>query len=246
MVITQWYAIVSGLLLTITAAATVFALVPPSYVSSGTVIVMPPTHPTNAAGNPLLAFNSSLDTVALLLLQTLSSPLLPERVGLVADQDTVTVRNASIGASPKSAGQHPFISITAQSPEPARSVAIVSWVMDLARRDLADRQRELLVPKRKNVTLGTVVDPTPAKQVWTAPVSATGGVLLLGLMLTTTVAGGIDRAAIRRRRPESEFARVLPLVGVGDPPVTQKPQPAVPAARPAAVALVSGQRRQAG
>jgi hypothetical protein len=227
-VISQWFTMVAGLLLTVIVAALVFALVPPSYTSSGTVVVMPPTWPTNRPTNPLLALDSNLDIIASIVLQSLSSPLLPLRVGLVAGQDTVTTKNAGFG-SLLTAG--PFISITAQSPDAVRSPAIVSWVIDLARQDLADRQRALKVANRKAVTLESVVNPTPAEPVWLVPVSATGGALLLGLMLTTAMACGINRAANRDRH---ELAPAVPFEGVGYPPITQKPRPVTPAVRPAA------------
>jgi capsular polysaccharide biosynthesis protein len=240
--ISQWFTMVSGLLLTLAAAALVFALVPPSYTSSGTVVVMPPTRPTAKPTNPLLALNSNLDTIASILLQSLSSPVLPFRVGLVAGQDAVTIKQAGVGSSP-AAG--PFISITAQSPDAARSPAIVSWVIDLARHDLADRQRALKVANRMAVTLESVVKPTPAKPVWLVPVSATGGAVLLGLMLTTAAAWSMTRAATSRER--HHLAPVVPFEGVGYPPAIRKPLPATPAARPAVVALATGGRhRQAG
>ena len=242
--ISQWFTMVSGLLLTLTAAALVFALVPPSYTSSGTVVVMSPTRPTNKPVNPLLAFDSSLDTVASIVLQSLSSPLLPFRAGLVAGQDAVTMKMGGNGSSPTTG---PFISITAQSPDAMRSPAIVSWVIDLARQDLADRQRALKVAKRMAVTLVGVVAPTPAKPVWFIPVSATGGALLLGLMLTTAAAYSINRATSKVRH---EIAPVVPVEGVGYPPATRKALPVAPAVRPAvAAALVAvatgGRHRQA-
>lgn len=240
----QWYTMISGLLLTLTAGALVFALVPMSYTSSGTVVVMPPKHPTARAGNPLLAFNSNLDTIALILLQVMSSPLLPARIGLVDGHDTVAVKNAGISSAPDASAPHPFISISAQSPDATRSPAIVSWVIDLVRSDLAAQQRALNVPKRAAVTLESVVAPTPAKPVWTAPVGASGGALLLGLVLTTIVARGIDRAATRRQ--QHEFTPAVPLDGPGYPPIAQKPVPTAPAARPAVAALATGIHLHAG
>jgi capsular polysaccharide biosynthesis protein len=234
--ISQWFTMVAGLLLTVTAAALVFALVPPSYTSSGTVVVLAPARPTNRPANPLLAFNNSLDTIASILLQSLSSPVLPFRVGLVAGQDAVTVKNAGVGSSLTTG---PFISITAQSPDAVRTPAIVSWVIDLARQDLADRQRALKVANRKAVTLGSVVDPTPAKPVWFVPVSATGGALLLGLMVTTAMAWSINWAETRKRH---ELEAVEPLEGVGYPPATRKPLPVTPAVRPAVAAVATGGR----
>jgi hypothetical protein len=204
--------------------------------------VMPPARPTNKPTNPLLALDSNLDVIASIVFESLSSPLLPFRVGLVAGQDAVTVKNAGFG-SVFTAG--PFISITAQSPDAVRSPAIVSWVIDLARQDLADRQRALKVANRKAVTLQSVVDPTPAEPVWLVPVSATGGALLLGLMLTTAAACGISRAATSRTR--HALIPDIPFEGVGYPPTTRKPLPVVPAVRPAAVALATGRRQpQAG
>jgi len=240
-VISQWFTVVSGLLLTLAAAAVVFALVPPSYTSSGTVVVMAPKRPAAKLANPLLAFDSNLDITASILLQALSSPVLAFRVGLVAGQDAVTMMKAGIGSS---ATTGPMINITAQSPDAVRSPAIVSWVIDLARRDLADRQRALKVANRMAVTLESVVEPTPARPVWLVPVSATGGVLLLGLMLTTAAARGINRAATSRKR--HELAPEVPFEGVGYPPATRKPLPVTPAVRPAAVALTTdGRHRQA-
>lgn len=194
----RWYTLLAGILLTIIAAAMVFACVPMNYRSIGTLVVMPPKWTAAQSGNPLLELDSRMNATASILVQTITSPLLSFRAGLVPGTDTLTATNATIGATPGENGS-PFITVSAESRDPLRSPAIIVWITGLSREQLAQMQRELKVAKSNTLTLRSVVAPTPSKPVLVPPIGATTATILLGLVLTALAAYGIDLVEIRRR-----------------------------------------------
>lgn len=217
------YTLLSGALLTAIAAAAVFACSPMNYRSTGTLVVMPAKQSARQSTNPLLALDGRTNTTASMLTQTINSPLMSFRAGLLPETDTVTAKNAAIGSATTGNGS-PLISITAESPDAQRSPAIISWVTDLSRENLAQIQHELRVAKRNSLTLGSVIAPTPSAPVLVPPVAVTMATVLLGLLLTMMAAYGDDLSDNRRRR--HELAPVLPFKGAGQPPTVVPAQPA--------------------
>jgi hypothetical protein len=228
--------LLSGVLVTTIAAALVFAWGPMNYRSSGTLVVMPPKRVAAQSVNPLLELDSRLNATASILVQTITSPLLSFRAGLVPGTDTVTAKNATIGSAAGENGS-PFITVSAESRDPLRSPAIIGWITDLSRENLAQMQHELKVSRSNTLTLRSVVAPTPSKPVLVPPIGVTTATILLGLVLTALAAYCIDLVEVRRRG--RGLASVAPLHGAGQPP------PALVPAWPAA-SLGTREGRKAG
>jgi hypothetical protein len=215
--------LLSGVFLTTIAAALVFACVPMNYRSSGTLVVMPPKWTAAQSGNPLLELDSRMNATASILVQTITSPLLSFRAGLVPGTDTVTATNATIGSATSENGS-PFITVIAESRDPLRSPAIIGWITGLSREQLTQMQHELKVAKSNTLTLRSVVAPTPSKPVLVPPIGATTATILLGLVLTALAAYSIDLVEARRLR--HGLASVPPLSGAGQAPAIVPAQPA--------------------
>jgi capsular polysaccharide biosynthesis protein len=143
-------------------------------------VLMQPKPPGLNSANPLLTFNASLNTTALIVVQALNAPNVATELGLTAGKGTFTVKNA--GSVAVGGGQEmPFISVTAQSPDPTTSADIVVRVMDRAKQELVDRQDALNVGTRNAIKLESVVDATPPK-----PVLGTSLAARMGLVHRTT------------------------------------------------------------
>jgi capsular polysaccharide biosynthesis protein len=196
----RWRIAVPGLILSLAIAAVAFGLVPAQYTSGGTAVLVQPRQPgATSTTNPLLAFDSSLNTTAMIVVQALNAPQAATELGLTPGADSFTVKNA--GSVAVSDGvEQPFISITAQSLEPERSQDIVDRVMAKAQQELTDRQNALRVPERNSIIMESVVDATPPKPVLGVPLAATGVSFLLGTAVTTIIAIGWDRRLARRLR----------------------------------------------
>lgn len=211
----RWYLTVAGLLLSLVMAATAYALIPVQYESSDTVVLVQPQQLGDNQSNPLLDLNQGMNTTAAIIVQALNSPVVSGQLGLVAGEDSFTVRNIG-GAGINNTVDRPFISVTAQSSSPARSAAIVGWVMDEAQRQLADLQRTLQVRSKKYVVLERVTDPAPAKPIRTSQLSALAAATLLGVALTVAFVWGYDRT-LSRVRSDRAAGRASTN---GAPPVT--------------------------
>jgi capsular polysaccharide biosynthesis protein len=193
----RWYLTVAGLLLSLVLLALAFTLVPAQNSSSGTAVLVQPKQIGSSSANPLLAFGSSLNTTALIIVQGLNTPQVALDLGLTPGEDSFTAKNEG-SSTVNSDSQQPFISVTAQSRHPGRSANIVTWVMNRAQQDLADRQTSMRVATRNDLRLASIVDPTPPKPVRDTQLRVLGAVLVLGLALTVTVVCAYDRALTRR------------------------------------------------
>jgi capsular polysaccharide biosynthesis protein len=198
----RWYIMVPGLLVSLVAAAVIFSLLPPRYTSGGTAVLVQPSRIGAASGaNPLLTFDPSLNTTAMIVVQALNAPQAAADLGLDPSTGTFTVKNAGSVAVTDGVAQ-PFISVTAQSAEPERSQLIVEQVMARVGQELNDRQSALRVAKRNAITVQSVVDATPPKPVLATPLAASGAALLLGMLVTVAAAilwNGHLARRVRRR-----------------------------------------------
>jgi capsular polysaccharide biosynthesis protein len=200
----RWYITVPGLFLSLAIAGVAFSLVPPQYRSDGTAVLVQPKPPGLNSANPLLTFDASLNTTALIVVQALNAPDVATELGLTAGKDTFTVKNE--GSVAVGGGQQePFISVTAQSPDPATSADIVVRVMGMARQELVDRQNALNVAARNAIRLQSVVDATPPKPVLGTSLAASAASLILGIIVTIMTARVWDRFAARRIRRNDAF-----------------------------------------
>jgi hypothetical protein len=191
-------------------AGITFTLIPPQYTSSGIAVLVQPKQPGVHTYNPLLNFNSSLNTTAMITVQALNTPEAAIELGLTPGEDSVTVKN--VDSTNASAGQ-PFIYVTAQSSISAKSADIVVNVLDRARQELAGRQSGLHVPSQDVIRLENVVDATAPEVVPGVPLAVAGVALMLGLTVTIFAACAWDRwIAARRRRSAVHASRATTII----------------------------------
>lgn len=202
----RWCITVPGLMLSLAIAGITFILIPPHYTSSGIAVLVQPNRPESlTTDNPLLAFDESVDTSALLLAEALNTPAVGYDLGLKPGTDTFTVKN--VGSADTGGGtSQPFIYVTARSSTPEKTADIVADVMDLARQELADRQAALHVTRRNEISLESVVDATKPKLAPGVSFAAAGGALTLGITMTIIVAYVRDGVLAGRRRRIDQFA----------------------------------------
>ena len=202
----RWYITVPGLMLSLAVAGITFSLIPPHYTSSGIAVLVQPKRPESLeTANPLLAFNESVDTSALMLAEALNTPAVGYDLGLTAGTDTFTVKN--VGSADVGGGiAQPFLYVTAQSSTPEKTADIVLDIMDMARRELADRQAALHVTRQNEISLESVVDVTTPKLARGVSLAAAGAALALGVVVTIIVAYVLDGVLAGRRRRIDPFA----------------------------------------
>jgi hypothetical protein len=178
----KWYLTLPGLLLSLVAASMAFTLVPSTYSSTGVAVLVQSQTPRPGGTNPLVNFDPSLTTTTSIMVQVLNSPaLLPAVSGLPGS--SFSVKNMG-DASANNASVQPFIYFYAQSRSAVDSTSMISRLMDLARRDLIDRQRSLLVRPNKYLSLTNVVEATGPKYVVGSQIAATGVAFMTGMMAT--------------------------------------------------------------
>jgi hypothetical protein len=205
----KWYITIPGLLLSLALAGATFVLAPPQYSSNAIAVLVQPKltgkdAPANA--NPLLNFDNSLSTTALILVQALDTPEAAASIGLYPGGDSYTIKDVGDVQVGDQIVQ-PFIYIKSEASTPDGAATIVDGVLGMAAQDLQDRQRSLKVLQQTYVKLDDVVPPSPPQPVLGIALGATGAALILGLIATWGFAMWSERRSERRRaRQESEAA----------------------------------------
>jgi capsular polysaccharide biosynthesis protein len=200
----RWPVTVAGLLMTAVLGALAFSIVPAQYSSSATAVLVPGRQP-GLLSNPLLSSNSGLNTTALIVVQAVSAPQVPEELGLVSGVESFTIENDGSVAIRTDGIQQPFISVNAQARDPQRAVMIVSEVLTVARQSLVDQQKAARVSRGAMVQLQVVVSPESPKLVWRPALRSAGIAVVLGIIATIACVSVSDRRA--RRRPDVADAR---------------------------------------
>jgi hypothetical protein len=199
-ILTRWYVLVAGVLLSLVAAGTVHTLIPTEYSSSGIALLIEQKKPgVNPATNPMLAGDGSLNTATITLVQALSAPVIGVELGLVPGEDSFTIKNVGSAAIADGA-DHPFLYVTTQSTSAQRSAEIVGYVINKAREELSGNQNALNVPQRYQIRLQSVVDATAPTPVVITKFALTGATLLLGVILSCIIACAWNALLARRAR----------------------------------------------
>jgi len=218
----RWFTTIAGFMFSLAVAGVAFSLVPPVYMSSGAALLVqsrqPGLNPTNSSSNPLLNFDTSLSTTSSMLIKTMSTA---DVLAEVEDsgEGSFTVKNVDVTAT--SPNEQPFIYVTSRSPTRELSVAMVNRVLDMAREELVDQQRALRVLPTRFIKLQPVVNPTKPKLVLGPPALVGGVALILGIVVTISVALLRERSAVRRRTLAVGTTEQLPEQIV--PPVAATP-----------------------
>jgi hypothetical protein len=196
----RWYVTLIGMVVSCVAACLVFNLAPAQYTSTGVAVLVQPRYSNvGASANPLLNFDPSLSTTALIIVQTLDTAQADDQLGLEATGDSYTIEQASSADS--GAGQivQPFIYVRTRAHSAEASASIVRMVIDSARQGLVAQQKELDISPQSYIRLNDVYT-TPPKRLLGIALAATAAVLLMGFFLTIASALLLTRAAVERQR----------------------------------------------
>lgn len=205
----KWYISIPGLLLSLALAGATFVLAPPQYSSNAIAVLVQPkltgkNGPTNP--NPLLNFDNSLSTTALILVQALDTPEAAASIGLYPGGDSYTIKDVGDVQVGDQIVQ-PFIYIKSEASTPESASAIVDGVIGMAEQNLLQRQRDMKVVQQNYVRLDDVVPTSPPAPVLGIALGGTGAALILGLIATVGCAMWAERRSVARRaRRDSESA----------------------------------------
>jgi len=234
-------------------AGVTFMLVPPQYVSSGIAILVQPKQPgiRSADANPLLDFNSSLSTTALILVQSLDTSEANEQLGLPAHPGLLSGERFTVkDVGDTNVGDQivqPFLYITAYSATPGGSAAIVARVRGFAQQELTDRQRGMRVSPQNAIRVDSVVDSTTPKPFLGLALATTGAALLLGLILTAAVALLAHRRSTDMRdRVDSEPPRRVVHLATGIATAVMTPKGTVVASNSAELSAGTARKMELG
>jgi hypothetical protein len=189
----KWYLALPCIALSCGLAALTFTLAPPHYTSSGLAMVVQPKRaglPRDA--NPLLSMQTSLNTTAVMLSQSLSTPQSAASLGVGTGTNKYTVKNigdTNTGGDPN----QPFLFISTQGTTPEASTDLVQSVLALAEQQLADQQRSLHVARQDALTLATIDEGSTPKLAPGLTLAASGAVLCLCLGLIVLACVALDR-----------------------------------------------------
>jgi hypothetical protein len=149
------------------------------------------------SSNPLLSFDPSLNTTAQVLVQGMSAPDIPHELGAVSGADSIKISNRNELNVSDYQATLPLIYISARSPVPARSSALVLSVLERARQGLVDRQKDLGVTPSRYITFQQIVGATAPNKVLKNTLLSVSLALIAGLTITVVVAFGWESYATR-------------------------------------------------
>jgi len=192
----------------IAVAVTGYLLTPPRYVSSTTMVLVPPTlgslsqDPTKPIDltNPMLSFNSNLKTASAILIQSLNTPEAAAGLGVAKGGPTQLTIDDGRTNPDLIDSNGPFVYVICESPSPATAKEVVVQAQNRMRRELVDRQKSMKAPAGTYLTIVDVVAPTVPKVTRSAQikVGASASVLLLASGLG--IAYARERVGANRRR----------------------------------------------
>ena len=215
----RWYLVLVGVLFTGMLCAAANQLVPPSYDSQGSMVLMPPSAAVGEAGNPYLQLGGMSEAMDVLVRQTsaaaIREPILeryPSSTYVVEPDRTTT-------------GSIIVVNATAETPE--ESLQLLDDAMATLPATLTRMQDELdVIPEQRIDTRAVVVDTEAALNVkQTIQIVALAGLAGLAgtLMLTALLDGFLTRRRQRRedaaafRRQSSGARHMEPVAGSEQP-----------------------------
>lgn len=195
----RWYFVLLGLALTAGLCVAVLRVVPVSYNSEASVVLLPPKTSTEPNGNPFL-YLGGLSQAVDVLTRTISSdetakPLLKSNSGA----------KFTIAADVTTTG--PIILITSSAPTAAGAQAMTSSVLEAVPTALDSIQSELAVKPQSKISVMTIAVDAKGKLDAKTRTQAVIGVGAVGAVLTILLTGLVDgllRSRRRRNAPPSD------------------------------------------
>ncbi|GLW08795.1 hypothetical protein Misp01_39250 [Microtetraspora sp. NBRC 13810] len=206
-VLRRWYVTIPAFALALAAAAAVYRSIPTTYVSHAVLVLTAPPSGGVESGNgevpgtlvnPLLNFDEGLSTTASILIQSLSAPDVAVELGAVpGGPTTYEVTNGSSNLESLTSGPFVFVSSESRSPEGARE--IVLRVMERARTELTERQKELDAPASTYIVVKETVAPTAPQAQRGSQMRAAAAAVAVGGVASLCAAFAADSFADARR-----------------------------------------------
>lgn len=220
----HWLGGMVGLLVTAVMSVFAYVAVAPSFKSEAIVVLVPPllgstdTGPDGEESNPLLMFDSSLSTTALVLVRSLDSEEVQATVGVnSADGSVLEVSDGSLLNPNDFQVVRPFVIINAEARSPDKAIEIVNRTMDRVRDDLRARQEQLRAPPSTYIGFEVVVAPTIPVVDRGSQITAALVLLAVGLVCSLLLMFALDslRRPLRSGGPlgAKAVAPEVPLAG---------------------------------
>jgi hypothetical protein len=175
----RWWVALIGLVLTTVLGVATALLVPVTYTTTTSLLMLPPRSTVGLKGNPYLNLEGLGQALSVLSARVTASG--PARALALTHPDI----DFSVAQDTTSAG--PILLITSTSPSPIEAVQVRDDLVDLTPRVLLDMQNELSVQPSSRLTFSTLAeDPLPKKEIKgqlravIAIVAVAGGATLLG------------------------------------------------------------------
>lgn len=214
----RWYVVLVGIALTTGLVYAVHIVVPPTYVATGSVLLLPPGASVPDGSNALLQLGG-LEQPASLVVAYLAGDEARKQLGIQYPNSTYDVI-----VDPLSRG--PLVQFTVEDPAPDQVMGALNAVLAALPDALSRLQDEVDAPAVARITsmpLSVDTEPTTKMSSALRAVIAAAGV---GLGLTLVGAVAIDSLAVRRRERRKVTAPVLDA---------EEPEPS-PAVEPATTA----------
>ncbi len=192
----RWYFLLFGILLSAGLSVVAYQVVPASYHSAASVVLLPPRLTTDAEWNPFLqlgGLNQAVDILTRAVNSDANSkPLLK------------TNKGATFTIAPDTTTSGPIIIVTSTAPSGARATSMTADVLKAIPDTLNQIQSDLSVPQRSKITLMTIaVDSKPTLDAKNRT-QAVLGIGAAGLALTILLIGLIDGLLQSRKRRQRE------------------------------------------
>lgn len=204
----RWYVVVAGLL--VTAGLCVFAvrLVPPTYTTAVSVLLLPPTSTLNAEGNPYRAL-AGLQLAADVLARSVSDT---ETVNEIAPPTgTATyevVRDVTTSG--------PILLVTTQDSTDSGALDTLHAVLQVMPERLATLQTSAGAPPESLLTMSVIANTDVAEVDRKSQIRAVIVAAVLGLALTMLLAAAIDGALRKHSRSGGGNQSETAAFGGGD------------------------------
>jgi uncharacterized protein involved in exopolysaccharide biosynthesis len=217
----RWYFVLVGLAVTAGLCVAAFRVIPVSYNSEASVVLLPPKTSTEPNGNPFL-YLGGLSQAVDVLTRTINSdatakPLLKANPG----------SKFTIAADATTTG--PIILITSTAPTAARAQAMTASVLTAVPLALDSIQSELSVKPQSQISVMTIAVDEKGKLDAKVRTQSLIGIGAVGAMLTILLTGLIDgllRSRRRRNAPSADDAPDSPLASVAaGKTAVRKPRP---------------------
>lgn len=201
----RWRVAVPVFAMSLGLAAGVYVSVDTEYESSGTIVLTSPTDGARVAAgatgpadrvNPLLAFDASLNTSAMIIIQKLQDPTVQEQLLGGSKEMGYEIGNGQLTG--------PFIVVVAQAKTPEGAKSVVTQVLERAKTELKTSQEALKAPASTFIAPVDIIAPTNAEPKTGGKVRFAAVALVLGFIASLSSAYAMESYTQTRKKKRSK------------------------------------------